>query len=261
LSNDSIQPQDGTASDKVEKLVHLALPVRLTHMATGGRGALEMACTYDIHPRGARLLSFRNVRVGDLVTIERGRNKAVCQVVWTADPRSALRGQFTVQAVDGGKVPWEEELRLMEEQYLPVEPDAARGSSRMNAYRHGDQNRRRRPRFLVEGCAEVDEIGGKTHVEGRLAQLSELGCLISARDLLVPGTDLRMVLNVYDVSVALKGQVKYMAEKLGMGVEFREIRQGDRPLLNYVLNQLGKRPNEEFADLEVITEPLVASAG
>ncbi len=63
------------------------------------------------------------------------------------------------------------------------------------------------------------------------------------------------MLNIFDVSIALKGEVKYMAEKLGMGVEFHEIRQGDRPLLNYVLHQLGKRPVEDFADLEVVTEP------
>jgi hypothetical protein len=43
-------------------------------------------------------------------------------------------------------------------------------------------------------------------VEGRLEQISELGCLISAGDLLTPGTGLRIVLNMYDVSVALRGQ-------------------------------------------------------
>jgi hypothetical protein len=47
-----------------------------------------------------------------------------------------------------------------------------------------------------------------------------------------------------------------------MGVEFQEIRQGDRPLLDYVLNQVKKiRRTEDFADLEVITEPLAAAAG
>jgi len=35
-------------------------------------------------------------------------------------------------------------------------------------------------------------------------QLSRIRCLISASDLLVPGTGLRLALNIYDVSVALK---------------------------------------------------------
>ena len=94
-----------------------------------------------------------------------------------------------------------------------------------------------------------------------MEQISEYGCLVSASDLLVPGTGLRLALNIYDVSVALKGHVKYTAEKRAMGVEFHEIRQGDRPLLDYVLSQVKNRRLEDFADLEVITEPLTAAAG
>jgi len=239
-----------------EKLIHLALPVRLTHMHSGGRGGPELACTYDIHPRGARLLSCRDVKVGDLITIERGRHKSVCQVVWTAHPESVLRGQFTVECVEGSKIPWEEELRQAQEQYLPVVPEGANRMSRLSAGCGPGQNRRRRPRFEVEGGADVTEIGGPSRVEGRLEQISEYGCLISAGGLLAPGTGLRLVLNMCDVSVALRGHVKYTAENRAMGVEFQEIRQGDRPLLDYVLNRLKKPRVEDFADLEVITEEM-----
>ena len=263
MNDEGIQPrqQDPPDGAPVEKLIHLALPVRLTHMQNSGRGALEMACTYDIHPRGARLLSVRAVKVGDLITVERGRTKSICQVVWTADPDSALRGQFTVECVEGSRIPWEEELRQMEEQYLPVIPTGPNRKPAMNAFGRGEQNRRRRPRYSVEGGADVAEIGGRSHVEGRLEQISEYGCLISASDLLTPGTALRLVLNMCDVSVALRGHVRCTAENRAMGVEFQEIRQGDRPLLDYVLNQLKKPRTEDFADLEVITEPLAAVAG
>jgi hypothetical protein len=259
VNDEAIQPRYDVAP--VEKLIHLALPVRLTHMQNGGSGALELACTYDIHPRGARLLSSHDVKVGDLVTVERGRNKSVCQVVWTADPGSTLRGQFTVECIAGSRIPWEEELRQMEEQYLPVIPSALNRKSAMNAFGRGEQNRRRRPRYQVEGGADVAEIGGVSRVEGRLEQLSEYGCLISASDLLTPGTALRLVLNMCDVSVALRGHVRYTAENRAMGVEFQEIRQGDRPLLDYVLKRLRKPRTQDFADLEVVTEPLAAVAG
>ncbi len=268
MNHEATQPRQDTPPDAVpqndapvEKLIHLALPVRLTHTANGGRGGLEMACTYDIHPRGARLLSCRDVKVGDLITVERGRNKSVCQVVWTADPDSALRGQFTVECVEGSRIPWEEELRQMEEQYMPVIPDGPNRKPPTAAFGRGEQNGRRRPRFQVEGGADLAEIGGRSRVEGRLEQISEFGCLISAGDLLAPGTGLRLVLNMCDVSVALRGHVRCTAQNRAMGVEFQEIRQGDRPLLDYVLNQLKKRPTEDFADLEVITEHLVAIAG
>jgi PilZ domain len=255
--------QDGVskANEPVEKLIHLALPVRLVHMPNGERGGLELSCTYDIHPRGARLRSSHPLKVGDLVTVERGRHKSICQVVWTADPNSALRGQLTVECVEGTRTPWEEELRQMEEQYLPVIPPEMNVRTSMNAFHRDQRNRRRRPRFEVKGGADLAEIGGRCRSEGRLEQISECGCLITSGNLLRPGTALRLVLNMCDVSVALRGHVRYTAENRAMGVEFQEIRQGDRPLLDYVLNRLRKPRSADFADLEVITEHLAAAAG
>jgi len=243
-----------------ERLIHLALPVRLIHLQNGDPTRAELACTYDIHPRGARLLSSRDVKVGDLVTVERGHTKSICRVVWTADPGSALRGQFTVECVEAGKIPWEDELRQAEEQYLPVIPASPSRILAMNSFDSGNQNRRRRPRYQVQGGADVAEIDGRSRVEGRLEEISECGCLISASDLLTPGTGLRLVLNMCDVRVALRGHVRYTAQDRAMGVEFQEIRQGDRPLLDYVIQRLRKPRVEDFADLEVITEHLSAAA-
>jgi hypothetical protein len=253
---DSVRPQ----GPQVDKLVHLALPVRLIHMPNGERGGMELACTYDIHPSGARMRSSHDLKVGDLITVERGRCKSVCQVIWTADPESTLRGQFTVECVEGSRTPWEDELRQMEEQYLPVIPDWPTRKRFMNTFSEG-KNRRRRPRFQVEGDANVAEIGGRSRVDGRLEEISEYGCLISSSDLLTPGTALRLVLNMCDVSIALRGHVRNTTQNRAMGVEFQEIRQGDRPLLSYVLNQLRKPRTNDFADLEVITEHLAAATG
>ena len=262
MSDTAVQPRPDSVpqeGETVEKLIHLALPVRLTHMQNGSRGGMEMSCTYDIHPRGARLLSCRDVKVGDLITVERGRHKSVCRVVWTGDPDSALRGQFTVECVEGTRTPWEDELRQMEEQYLPVAAAGPDKKPAMNSFGRGERNRRRGPRFEVEGGADFAEVGRRSRAEGRLEQLSAHGCLISASDLLSPGTGLRLVLNMCDVTVALRGHVRYTANRT-MGVEFQDIRQGDRPLLDYVLNRLKKPRAQDFADLEVVTENLVAVA-
>jgi hypothetical protein len=254
-STEDSRPQ---SSNFIEKLIHLALPVRLVHMQNGERGNMEFACTYDIHPRGARLRSVRDVQVGDFITIERGRSKSLCRVVWTAAPDSELRGQFTVECVESGKTPWEEELRQMEEQYLPVTASGPNRTPSTNGIRRGEQNRRRGPRFQVQGEADLAEIGGRSCGEGRLEQISEHGCLISGSEALAAGTGLRLVLNMCDVSVALRGHVRYSAGG-AMGVEFQEIRQGDRPLLDYVLTRLKKPRSEDFADLEVITDHLLSA--
>src|ERR1700732_5472609 len=122
-----------------------------------------MACTYDIHPRGARLLSSRPANIGDLVMVERARNKAVCQVVWAADASSALRGQFAVQCVEG-RTPWDEELRLMEEQYEPIDPEGAKGAGR--GFGRPEGTGRGRPRFFGGGPANVRGGGKQAEREG-----------------------------------------------------------------------------------------------
>ena len=234
------------------KRVHLALPVRWTLVGQEGRSAAQTACTYDVHPQGARLLSSRVVNVGDLVLVERGRNKAICQVVWSADPSSPLRGQFSIQCVEG-RTPWDEELRQLEEQYQPIILDGRTRGTSSSSFRQPDANRRRRPRFYVEGQAEV--IDGVQRVAGEVQQISEYGARLAAMEPLRPGTDFRLMLNVFDVSLALKAQVRYLVDNLGMGVEFQQIRRGDRPLLTYVLSKLKSKRVEDFVPVDVVREP------
>jgi len=66
-------------------------------------------------------------------------------------------------------------------------------------------------------------------------------------------------MNIFDVSVSVKAQVRYLDDNSGMGVEFHEIRLGDRPLLDYILGRLRKGV-EEFAKVEVVRE-IAAVAG
>jgi hypothetical protein len=239
------------------KLIHLAVPVRWSLVGQEGRAPLQVACTYDIHERGARLLSARAVRPGDLVLIERGRNKAVCRVIWSADPQSALRGQFTVECVDA-KAPWDEEWRQMEEQFLPVNLDPAPSNHALRGLSRPDVNRRRRPRFYLEGEAEV--MDGARRVAAEIEEISEFGARLLGNSHLLPGHDFRLVLNALDVSVNLKAQVKYLADGHGIGVEFQEIRLGDRPLLSYLLSRVGTQRVAEFARVEVVAEPRAATA-
>jgi hypothetical protein len=242
------------ASLLIGKLVHVAIPVRWSPVEQQGKGPVEMACTYDIHPRGARLLGTREVKVGDLLLVERGRNKAVCRVVWTGDPKSLLRGQFTVQCVDEGKTPWDDELRQAEEQYHPVIEKGPGIQRPVSPLRRGDENRRRRPRYVVDGKADLTD--GRRQLEAEVVEISECGGRISTEELLLPGTDFRLLLSVFDVSVALKAQVKYLHQARVMGVEFQEIRHGDRALFNYMLSRLMTNiaDGEDFIKVDVISE-------
>jgi PilZ domain len=244
----------------IGKLVHVAIPVRWSMVAQQGKGPSETACTYDIHPHGARLVGSREVKVGDLLLVERGRNKAVCRVVWAGDPNSILRGQFTVQCVDEGKTPWDDELRQAEETYHPVMEKESGRQRGFTQVRRGDENRRRRPRYSVDGKADLTD--GRQQLEAEVLQISECGARIAAKDLLLPGADFRLLLNVFDVSVSLKAQVKYLHQNRLMGVEFQEIRRGDRALFDYMLSRLVTTAAEEedFIKVDVVTEADAAAA-
>jgi hypothetical protein len=67
---------------------------------------------------------------------------------------------------------------------------------------------------------------------------------------LLPGTDLKLVLNVANYSLSLKGQVKHSALDLGVGIEFNEIRKGDRDMLKHLLKKLEEQKLEAVFQLE-----------
>ena len=105
-------------------------------------------------------------------------------------------------------------------------------------------------------AGQANVLDGVQQVEGEVQQISEFGARIASTEILRPGTDFRLLLNMFDVHVSVKAQVKYLVDNLGMGVEFQEIRRGDRPLLSYVLSRLRMKKVPDFVEVEVSREPL-----
>jgi PilZ domain len=240
-----------SAEDAIErsaKRVHVALPLRITYWDKDKKPGLEMACTYDISPRGARITRLRCIKeAGEIVAIERGRNKSFCRVVWIGEPNSELQGQIGLQCIESERAMFENELRDLEEVYDPILRDAT-----VRRTASADKgNRRRQERLPIEGIAELLKTGRNGASKGSLKDLSEMGCLVTTKQMLLPGTDLKLVLNVANYSLSLKGQVRHSALDLGIGVEFSEIRKGDRQTLKYLLRKLEEQRLEEVFEVEV----------
>ena len=223
--------------DRTEKRIHVALPVRVTFFDDDTKPRLEMACTYDISAHGARVTGLRCVKeAGQILVVERGRSRAYCRVVWIGEASSPLHGQVGIQCVEAEKTLWTAELRDMEQVYDPVVPNASlqRVSTAAAA-----NNRRRFERFATEGVAELLQKGpGAVRLEGELKDVSEVGCLVSTNSLVLPGTDLKLVVKVANYDLNFKGQVRHAGLDVGLGIEFREIRKGDRAVLQYLLRKL-----------------------
>jgi hypothetical protein len=236
------------ATDRTEKRIHVALPVRITYFDADAKPRLEMACTYDISSHGARVTGLRCVKeAGEIVVVERGHSKAYCRVVWIGESSSPLRGQVGIQCVEAEKTLWISELREMEEAYDPIVRDTP--LYRMNSSagnRNG--NRRSHQRFTAEGVAELLRRGaGANYMDGLVKDVSETGCLVTTHSAILPGTDLKLVLKVANYELGIKGQVRHAVVGVGLGIEFREIRKGDRAILQHLLRKLAEREKSESA--------------
>ena len=227
--------------DRSDKRIHVALPVRITCFDADAKPRLEMACTYDISSHGARVTGLRCVKeAGEIVVVERGRSKAYCRVVWIGESSSPLHGQVGIHCVEADKTLWMAELRDMAEIYDPIHRDV--GLPLDNSRNGQSGNRRRYPRFAADGAAELLQRGPSiNYLDGELKDISEVGCLVSTKSVILPGTELKLVLKVANYDLSLKGQVRHAAPHVGLGVQFREIRKGDRAILQHLIRKLAEK--------------------
>ncbi len=235
--------------ERKKKRVPVALPIRVTYWEEAQKPVIEIACTYDISPRGARVTGMHRVKEkGEIVAVERGKNKAFCRVVWVGDPDSEQRGQIGIECVEPERTLWESELRDMENAYDPIVADKA--LKRSGAFTPHER-RRRRERYVLEGVAEVipQEKGGHAG-NARLQNMSEIGCLVSTRQPLPMGTEVKLHLKVGGYDLTLKGQVRH-CDATSVGIEFREVRKGDRQVLQFLMRKVADRHFEETLRFEV----------
>ena len=78
-----------------EQRTPLALPVKIIVLDQEKRPKTEMACTLNVSPRGARLNGIRNsVKPGDVVTVQRGKEKAIYRVAWVGSRADNTDGRL-----------------------------------------------------------------------------------------------------------------------------------------------------------------------
>lgn len=253
--NQRLIPIDQSNAERNNKRIHVALPLRVIWWDNEDKPNLEMACTYDISAQGARITGLRNAsKIGEVISIERGRNKAFYRVVWVGQNKSPLQGQVGIQSVEAGRVSWDAEMRDLEESYEPLQrkkPLLPLGWRTPQS----DRDRRLYSRFSIEGSADLEAYGADWHRAGaHLRDLSELGCRVESQRNLSAGTELKLVLSVERYDLSLKGRVRHVDRDLGAGIEFREVRKGDRQMLQYLLRKLAEQDLEDSFQIEAPTE-------
>jgi len=131
------------APERVQKRYQVALPVRITYWDKDKKPVLEMACTYDISPRGARITSVKAIKqTGEIVVLERGESKAFCRVVWVGDSASALKDQIGLETIEANQTMWPAELKAMQDVFDSLtweEPEKIKEKGADKRRQHGSK--------------------------------------------------------------------------------------------------------------------------
>jgi hypothetical protein len=227
-------------SERYDKRIHVAMPVRVTWWDEQKQPHIELACTLDISSHGSRLFGLQGIqRSGQVIAIERSRNRVLCRIVWVGETNTDRRGQVGVRAIEVDRTLWDAELREVGERFDPLPKDLPPGAG---------GHKRRAIRLNSDAAVHVsrltdDESNPEPLLTGKLANVSEVGCFISGPSSLPRGAGVQVVISLPHYELSLRGQVRSVTGN-GMGIEFRQIRKGDRQLLKYWLRQLSMPMDE-----------------
>ncbi|GAC1431348.1 MAG: hypothetical protein NVS1B11_12230 [Terriglobales bacterium] len=229
--------------------VSVVLPLRITYWDDENRPRADTACTYDISLRGACITGLHSEqRTGEIIAIERGKSKAFCRVVWVGKRNSSREGQVGIECVEAERLLWETELRDLQGIYDAIVNE---GQSRFVGD-VDDRKRRRAPRIHIDGEAELwNPHRPVIEATGKLKDLSEMGCLIDASRKLDYDKEVKLLLRIANRELLFKGRIRHGADGKGLGVQFNEVRKGDRKILQYLLRKISEEQLENVFELEL----------
>lgn len=215
---------------KLEKRVQIALPVKIINRTPEGRPVTQMACTFDISDTGARLVGIQGYSAGDIVALERGRNRAMYRVMWVGKSGSPLDRQIGVRCVEPEKMIWEVNLQELEEQYEAILTGVG------DALRLADGTLPRRNGDFAFGRVIAENTNADT-AEGRVTFLSYTECCVRTATSLVPKIAAQILIISDEVDIRMRGNVQRTDPARGLVLDLTDVRRGDRRKLKFLIEQ------------------------
>lgn len=218
-------------SRRKEKRNFLALPVRAARSDSANGGLRHVACTLDLSANGARVIGLQGIKTGQEVTLEYKKNKVRFQAVWVGQPGTSREGQVGLRSLDPGK-------KLADVEFFTGE--YFDNWSPQQAELHEIQpDRRSVQRFDCDrGVQYWTEEGGSVSI-GQLDNISLGGCSILTKFPLPRRTRLSLVVSLYGMKIAVKGEVRASWND-GMGVMFTIVDRESETRLKKAVHQLSQ---------------------
>ena len=200
------------------------------------------AWTIDISKHGARLSDVRNWdSPGETVGLRYGNQKARYRIVWVGLPNSPVDGQVGLQCVEG-KYIWDVALPIEE-----VEHTYAMASSTRTLVDHiglppqiphYEDRRRKDRRFMVQGGANIREVGKNIPQWTTLHDLSLGGCYVETTAPLPADSRVEISIQVGDIRIDARAAVVVKHPLVGMGIKFGEMSPLDHNKLRHLIDSL-----------------------
>ncbi len=199
--------------------------------------------TVDISRRGTRVAGIEAwEQPGDIIGLRHGQEKARYQIMWIGRAETPQRGQMGLMCVDEGKVIWASALPQTRAAAATAGPDSGRLpiSSAFAPARVEVHNRRREPRYPVEGGLHVREHGGLAGQWATVRDVSLGGCYVETASPLPLDAGVEAALHIADFQFQAHGLIVRVEPLTGMAIKFTDILPKHRARLEALIATLAQ---------------------
>lgn len=255
-------------SRRREPRVEMDLEVKVWGLDLHGKSFMQHARTVDATRRGLRLIGIDCVRLGDVVGIQYGEQKARYKVIWIGRENTPKSGQIGLHRL---------EIERAAIRFQPlVQADDSPSSGAMtrgfgfegvrkspSARRDMPASRRKHPRYLCAGEVEIRQPEIGTAISGNLNDISLTGCYVETTTPLAIGSMLTFHIQSFDLAISGRAVVKTSHHGGGMGLAFLHLSADDQNQLEFLLASLAGQQqmlpenhrSTEAADQPVADQP------
>jgi hypothetical protein len=239
-------------SRRREPRVETNLDVKVWGLDRYGNAFVQKARTVDATRLGIRLMGVDCVNVGEVVGVQHGGQKANYEVVWTGREYTPKAGQIGLHCLEPDKAV----VRLSsgnEGGDSGITPqnsgfDAVKKGSQQSR-REMPSSRRKHPRYLCTGGAEIRQQETGTPMWGNMSDVSMTGCYVETISTLPAGNMVLFHLHTHDLDINGRAVIKTSHHAVGMGLAFLHLSPEDQHRLEFLIGTLAGQqemlPNEK----------------
>ena len=112
--------------------------------------------------------------------------------------------------------------------------------------------RRIAPRYRCSGSASIWQYGTNYAVSATVADISASGCYAELMTPMSVGTKVKLLISVQGLTIRTPAEVRTSHPGVGMGLQFQNVDESDRAILNQLIDQLSKAAaGQENAEVEI----------